>query len=172
MEKSKFHYPWWGYIKAIIRAYPEQMGTDLSGIEKRNFEAVQAAIEATGRMADGESRLKVIRLVHWKRTHQLGGAALAVPCGRRTAAYWQRQFFEMVAQNRGLLDEDSAENGTGWISVEKQLPDCGEVVLTFSPNNGICMGFVHEGGRFTVYMDYPSRPTHWMPLPKTPAWKD
>lgn len=100
----KLHYPWWGYIKAIIREYPDRMGKDLSGVAKREYEAVQAAIEATERMDDGETRLKVIRLVHFEGTYTLEGAALSVPCSERTAAYWQRKFFEMVARNRGLLD--------------------------------------------------------------------
>lgn len=98
------HYDWWRYVRGVIRAYPERMGEDLSGVAKREFEAVQAAVEATERMADGESRMKVVRLVHWKRTHQLEGAALAVRCGRATAARWQRSFFEMVARERDLLD--------------------------------------------------------------------
>ena len=101
---SKTHYPWWGYIKAIIRAYPGWVGIDLSGVAKREFEAVQAAVEATERMEGGLDRLKVIRLVHWDRTHQLPGAALVVPCSERTAVYWQRNFFEMVARYRDLLD--------------------------------------------------------------------
>ena len=101
---NKPHYPWWGYIKAVIRAYPERVGKGLSGVAKREFEAVRAAVEATERRADGESRLKVIQLVHWKRTHQLEGAALCIPCSRRTAMRWQRQFFEEVARQRDLFD--------------------------------------------------------------------
>lgn len=46
---NKQHYPWWGYIKAVIRAYPGRMGVDLSGVARREFEAVQAAVEATER---------------------------------------------------------------------------------------------------------------------------
>lgn len=101
---NKQHYPWWGYIKAIVRAYPDRVGSSLSGVEKREYEAVQAAVEVTERMEGGESRLKVIRLVHWDKTHTLEGAALTVPCSERAATYWQRKFFEMVAKNRDLLD--------------------------------------------------------------------
>lgn len=101
---NKQHYPWCGYIRAIVRAYPGRMGADLSGVAKREYEAVRAAVEATERMEDGEARLKVIRLVHWNRTHTLEGAALTVPCSERTAGRWQRRFFEEVARNRDLLD--------------------------------------------------------------------
>lgn len=100
----KLHYPWWGYIKAIIREYPDRMGKDLSGVAKREYEAVQAAIDATERMNGGEARLRVIRLVHWDGTRTLEGAALMVPCSRRWAAKWQRDFFEEVARSFGLLD--------------------------------------------------------------------
>lgn len=101
---NKRHYPWWGHVRAIIRAYPGKMGKDLSRVETMNYEAVKAAIEATQRMENGEARMKVIRLVHLDRTHTLEGAALAVPCSERTANRWQRLFFEMVARNRDFLD--------------------------------------------------------------------
>lgn len=101
---NKQHYPWWGYIKAIIRSYPGKIGVDLSGVARREFEAVQAAVETTERMEGGRNRLKVIRMVHWDRTHQIEGAALSIPCDRATAARWQRRFFEEAARNRDLLD--------------------------------------------------------------------
>ena len=104
---SKQQYPWWGYIKSIIRKYPGGAG-GLSGVALRNHEAVQAAIEATERMVDGQSRLKVIRLLHWSkpRTLTLDGAALDARCGRATASRWQKRFYEEVAINRGDLDGD------------------------------------------------------------------
>lgn len=101
---NKEHYPWWGYIKAIVRAYPDRAASSLSGVAKREYEAVQAAVEATERIEGGQNRLMVIRLVYWDRTHTMEGAALMVPCSERTAKYWQRKFFETVARNRGLLD--------------------------------------------------------------------
>lgn len=97
-------YPWWGDIKAAVRAYPTLAYREASGEAKREYEAVQAAIEATKRMRDGADRLKVIRLVHWEKTHKLAGAALVIPCDRATAARWQRKFFEDVARNRDKLD--------------------------------------------------------------------
>ncbi len=101
---NKRHYPWWGHVKAIIRAYPGQIGKDLSRVEMMNYEAVKAAIDATRRMENGEARMKVVRLVHLERTHTVEGAALTVPCDRATAARWQRRFFEEVARNRDFLD--------------------------------------------------------------------
>lgn len=101
---NKSHYTWWGYIKAIIRVYNRRIWIDLTGVARREQEAVQAAIEATERKKDGENRMKAIRLMHLDGTHTLEGAAKAIPCDRATAARWQRTFFEEVARNRDLLD--------------------------------------------------------------------
>lgn len=101
---NKHNYPWWSYIKAIVWAYPGRQGKELSGVTRREQEAVQAAIDATESAENGAARLKLIRLVHLERTHTLDGAALFVPCSERTAHRWQRSFFEEVARNRGLLD--------------------------------------------------------------------
>ena len=103
-NKSKQHYSWWSYIKEIVRDYPEAFALPTSGVAAREVDAVSDAVYATERMDGGEARLKMIRMVHWDRTHTLAGAALEIPCDRATAARWQRKFFEEVARNRGLLD--------------------------------------------------------------------
>lgn len=76
----------------------------MSHAERAGWAAVDGAVEATEHIENGLARLKVIRMVHWDKTHTLEGAALEIPCSRRAAAYWQREFFEEVARNRGLLD--------------------------------------------------------------------
>lgn len=87
-----------------MRKYPGNRSSELSGVALRNHEAVKKAVDATLAMDGGADRLKVISMVHWERTRTLEGAALAVPCGRATAARWQREFFENVARSRDLLD--------------------------------------------------------------------
>lgn len=101
---SKNHYDWWGYVKSLVRKYPGNRSSELSGVALRNHEAVKKAVDDTMKMDGGVNRLKVINMVHWERTRTLEGAALAVPCGYATAARWQRRFFEEVARNRDLLD--------------------------------------------------------------------
>lgn len=103
-NKSKQHYSWWSYIKEIIREYPDMRTASTSGVTAREVDAVSDAVYATERTPAGDARLKVIRMVHWDGTHTLAGAALEIPCSERTAARWQRKFFEEVARNRGLLD--------------------------------------------------------------------
>ncbi len=101
---NKQRYTWWPYIKDIIRKYPARRSMELHGLDRREQEAVQTAINATERMVNGEARLKIIRLVLWDRAHTLEGAALMIPCSKATANRWQRAFFEMVARNRDVLE--------------------------------------------------------------------
>lgn len=101
------HYPWWGYVRYMVRQYSvwsNMLRAEMSNAELNGWCAVKRTVDSTERMEDGADRLKIIRMVHWDRTHTLEGAALSIPCSRRTAAYWQREFFEEVARNRGLLD--------------------------------------------------------------------
>lgn len=103
-KKKKKHYSWWGHVRAIVQAYPEQKDAELYGVALRNRKGVEDAISATERMIDGADRLNVIRLLHWDRLYTLDGVGVAAHCGRTTAANWQREFFEMVARNRDMLD--------------------------------------------------------------------
>lgn len=97
-------YSWWRNVKEAVQKYPSRRGVGLQGVALAEREAVARAIEDTERMADGANRLELIKLLHWDRTRTLDGAAGQIPCHRATAARWQREFFEQVARNRGLLD--------------------------------------------------------------------
>ena len=122
---SKPKYPWWSYVKAMIREYPalreryadlhaQSMTADYSGMprsirelpstKQREYEAVRRAIAQTERYCNGRQRLAVIRMVLWERRYTLEGAALQVPCCVRTAAQWHGDFIRLVALNFGLLD--------------------------------------------------------------------
>ena len=97
---SRPRYGWWGYVKDIIRRYPDEVNQN----EKK---AVEAALAITERMANGQARLKVIELVLWKGTHTLEGAALAIPCGERTARRWLHTFVLETAKSfncSGLIE--------------------------------------------------------------------
>lgn len=90
---SKPHYGWWGYVKDMIRRYPD------GNVTPDEFSAVKSAVEITGRMPNGADRLKVIELVLWKGTHKVPGAALQVHCSERTAWRWQSAFIKETARN-------------------------------------------------------------------------
>lgn len=90
---------WWGYAKAMIRAYPGRIGKELDGTPLAEFQAVEAAIEVTSRRRDGEARMKVVTMVLFKGTHRISGAALMIPCSQRTAERWHGDFIREVAAN-------------------------------------------------------------------------
>ena len=94
---SRPKYPWWGYVREILRRYPDYT-------TEAEAAAVTSAIAQTEQMPEGQSRLAVIGMVFFRKTHTLQGAALEVPCGYETAKRWQRSFLMLVAQKRGLLD--------------------------------------------------------------------
>ena len=83
---------WWGYVKGMVRRYPERTNAN-------EREAVVKALEQTKAMPDGEQRLAIIEMMYIAKTHTLAGAALRIPCSERTARRWHGQFLGAVANN-------------------------------------------------------------------------
>lgn len=92
---SKPRYRWWGYAKAMLRAYPGDVT-----VEERN--AIESAISETLALTDGKDRIKVIDLVFFKGTHKLAGAAMQVPCSIDTAQKYHADFIRLLGEKRGL----------------------------------------------------------------------
>lgn len=78
---------------------------ELPSTSQREYEAVRRAVETTEHYRNGQERLKVIELVLWKKTHNLQGAALQIPCHVDTAKVWHGDFIRLVASYYGLMDE-------------------------------------------------------------------
>lgn len=100
---SRPRYKWWGYVKAMIRAYPSLNGKTCQGTEAVEYAAVCRAKENTSALPDGEDRLRLVDMVFFQQTHTLEGAALEIPCSLRTAQRWHRDFICQVAKEFGLL---------------------------------------------------------------------
>ena len=83
---------WWGYVKGMVRRFPERTNAN-------EREAVVKALEQTKAMPDGEQRLAIIEMMYIEKTHTLAGAALRIPCSERTARRWHGQFLWAVANN-------------------------------------------------------------------------
>lgn len=83
----------------MARAYPGRVGQALEGTALAEFQAVEAAIEATRRRRDGEARMAVVNMVLIKGTHKIPGAAMMIPCSERTAVQWHGDFIREVAAN-------------------------------------------------------------------------
>lgn len=136
---SKPRYRWWGYVKNVIRAYPEleRRASELppvsmtarygpstpSGGEGRpvegaavkrlshrdatEYEAVRAAIRDTAKLPNGDTRLKIIELVYWKRSHTLWGAGREVGYSYAQVKRFQEKFICLVAEKLDLKEKMS-----------------------------------------------------------------
>lgn len=82
----------------------------LPRVKQQEFDAVREALEETKAGPDGEHKLELIRLVYWKRTHTVDGAAFQIGIGGHTARNWHGDFIRLVAVHYGLLTRDEAEN--------------------------------------------------------------
>ena len=89
---SRPRYPWLGYIREILRRYPEHT-------TEAETAAVTSAIAQTEQMPEGQRRLSMIGMVFFRKTHTLHGAALEVSCSYATAKRWQQAFIQEVARN-------------------------------------------------------------------------
>lgn len=101
---SKPRYAWWGYVKDMIRKYPDRTGKDLSITQQKEFEAVREALEETEALHEGKTRLEIIKLVFWDKSHTLVGAAEKEYCSYETAVNYHRQFIKLVAQKFGIFE--------------------------------------------------------------------
>lgn len=84
--------------KAVLRALPEQ--------QQRELEAVEAAIRQTGASKKGQQKLRLIELYHFKRTHSLIGAGIAVGYGEAQAKRVNGEFIRLVAYNLGYIEKN------------------------------------------------------------------
>ena len=109
---SRTRYLWWGYVKAVIRAFPARDAVmKAAGVTPgvpagtvREWDAVRRAAAETEALPDGEIRLCVVRAVFWRRSHTLQGAALRWCGGSYDAAKRiQRDFILSVAEKLDLL---------------------------------------------------------------------
>ena len=88
---------WWGYCKSMARAYPGRVGQELDGTALAEFQAVEAAIEATRRRKDGEARMQLVEMVLFRQSYKVPGAAMQFPCSERTALRWHGDFIREIA---------------------------------------------------------------------------
>ena len=80
---------------AALRTLPE--------VNRRELEAVRAAVNETKTQDGGNLRLELVKLYYWKRSRTLFGAAEDVHVSRSTAKRWNTEFVKLVAKNFGLM---------------------------------------------------------------------
>ena len=94
---SRTRYLWWGYAKNMLRHYPD--------VTDRERAAVEAALSEIRALPDGQSRVRLVELIYFRRVNTLEGAAMALHCSARTARRWHADFVVRVGRNFGLLGE-------------------------------------------------------------------
>ena len=81
---------------AALRTLPE--------VNRRELEAVRAAIRTAESLPSGRERMELVKLYYWQRSHTLFGAANAIHVSEKTALRWNRDFVMQVAENFGLIE--------------------------------------------------------------------
>lgn len=68
----------------------------LPAAEQRRHDAVAQAVQICGQLTSGPSRVKLIELVYFRRSHTVEGAALQIPISSRQAWGWNNDFLLLV----------------------------------------------------------------------------
>lgn len=90
---------WWGAARQSLYDYPLEPWDELSRLDKA---AVDAAINDTRALLDGEVRLRIIDAVFFKKTHRLVGAAQREYISYQSARNKVADFIRLWVKHRGL----------------------------------------------------------------------
>lgn len=77
--------------------------TPLTAREQEAVEAVDKAIEEIRRQRDGETVLKIVTMVDFKRSHTIEGAAMVLYMHRNRVSDKRTRFIDLVGKNLGWL---------------------------------------------------------------------
>lgn len=77
---------------------------ELPKSKQREYEAVRRAVLQTGQLRSADTRLGLIDLVFWRRSHNIAGAAQKLYISPSTAKRYSAEFITLVGKNFGLLD--------------------------------------------------------------------
>lgn len=83
-------------MKYIVRKYGS-VKEPKAELERRELEAVSRAVDETFRTRDGKSRIELIEMCYWRRSHNIAGAAMELGVSERTALRWHGEFIKTVA---------------------------------------------------------------------------
>ena len=114
MGKPTRNRGWWGYMKYIVRKYGSVKEPETE-LERREMEAVRRAVDETFRTRDGRSRVELIEMCFWRRSHSIAGAAMKLGISERTALRWHGEVIKTVAAeffgDKSLRDEGKKRGG-------------------------------------------------------------
>ena len=64
--------------------------------DQRRFDAVSQALSISEHLTSGLSRVRMIELVYFRRSHTIEGAAMQIPCSVQTAWTWNNDFLLLI----------------------------------------------------------------------------
>lgn len=64
--------------------------------DQRRFDAVSQALSISEHLTSGLSRVRMIELVYFRRSHTVEGAAMQIPCSAQTAWTWNNDFLLLI----------------------------------------------------------------------------
>ena len=106
---GKTAYDWWGYALRVLDKYPwlnaaAKRGVPLSNRERRELAAVKLLLEELENTPQGSEKREMLRLRHFKRSHDLEGVALRLHYSRRVVASWHSETVRRLGALMGLED--------------------------------------------------------------------
>ncbi len=94
------------YIKEILWSYPKicaKPWEKRTRNEQRRFETVNALLDMVDRMEDARDKRKFMDMVYFRQSHNIQGAALRIPVGKRTVERWNSQILGAVDEIMDLM---------------------------------------------------------------------
>ena len=92
------------YIREILQSYPEIKNKQIkTEQEEGRVKVVETALETVAKMKYANSRLKIIKMVYFDRSHTLCGAALQIPVSERMAFKWNSELMDIISEEMHLL---------------------------------------------------------------------
>lgn len=106
---GKTIYDWWGYTLRILDKYPRldaaaKRGAMLNARERRELAAVRRLLDELEGTELGHLKAEMLRLRHFKHTHDLEGVALKLHYSRRIIAAWHSETVRRLGVLMGLED--------------------------------------------------------------------
>ena len=96
---SKPRYKWWGYVKAVAKAYPKSAAGPRDRLEK---DAVKKALSEISASPVGAEKRRFIERYHFEG-YTMDAASIGAYISPATARRWNREFMLKVARHLGLL---------------------------------------------------------------------
>ncbi len=99
MSRPKYY--WYSMVKKMVMKYP-QIKEENSIQTSIYVMAIEKSLEETGRLQNGEERVKAIRKIYFERKKTYAGVAQEMNYSERTIRNWTSSFINLCGKNAGF----------------------------------------------------------------------